>query len=194
MSKAETMVREIVDSLIEKSFPGLADSRIEIEPMSAKSDFFRARFRVLRVLFGYRPRIYLIEYNRKLGEAGYDPPRDGIEAILAHEMAHLQEYEGMNSLLCLVRIIPLHQVRTPHRHPHRPPRLRRWPEELPQLALRQHSPGFRPFKEEDLPQPRRDRRPRKDHRVPARPPGLLAPQGAFLTRANRILARRLLLT
>lgn len=86
---AET--RDVSRRVIEKSFPRLAGRTIEVKPFESPSTFFKTRFSVSRYLTFRGTRI-ILSVNPCVFKLGAPP--DGIEAIIAHELAHAEDYIG----------------------------------------------------------------------------------------------------
>lgn len=85
------MVREIRVS----SFPELSDVDIRVRPFTNDSDYFRARFSIVRFLFAKKMR-YFIQVNST--SAIMTAPDAGVRAIVAHELAHVTDYARGNRL------------------------------------------------------------------------------------------------
>jgi hypothetical protein len=86
-----------------KSFPELSNTDIRVRPFTNDSDYFRARFSILRFFFGMEMR-YFVQVNS--GTAILTAPEEGRRAIVAHELAHIAYYARANRvhLLVLLRL------------------------------------------------------------------------------------------
>ena len=98
---AET--RKIVEEIVADSYPELKKAQIKVKTFNSNADYFRSRFTFSRFLT-FRNLHYLILVNPKIYESG--APREGIRAIIAHELAHIAYYERHNcfELLGLVAL------------------------------------------------------------------------------------------
>jgi hypothetical protein len=77
-----------------KSFSDLQKVQIELRPAVMKASFFATD--VENVLHPWKDRVYVIEYHPKILEV---PPSSlAIEAVLAHELMHLQDYSQFSWL------------------------------------------------------------------------------------------------
>ena len=96
-------MRVMVDELIGASYPELRGVEIQFSIFQNNADFFRTRFGIPQFLFGRRMR-YLIRVNPKVCEL--QAPEAGIQAILAHELAHILYFKVGNRarLLGLARL------------------------------------------------------------------------------------------
>jgi hypothetical protein len=88
---AERLVREVRSS----SFPELLDKDIRVQQFTGSSDYFQARFSILRFLAVRRMR-YVIRVNK--AAALLAAPEGGKRAIIAHELAHVAYYANGNRL------------------------------------------------------------------------------------------------
>jgi hypothetical protein len=95
--------RVIVDEVIKASYPELAKTNIQVRAFNDDADYFRTIFSFNRFLLG-RKMQYVIRVNPRLFELA--APEAGIRAIIAHELAHVFDFQGKNrvKLLGLVRL------------------------------------------------------------------------------------------
>jgi hypothetical protein len=95
--------RIIIDEVIKASYPELAKINIEVNAFNDDADYFRTIFSFNRFLFG-RKMQYVIRVNPRLFELA--APEAGIRAIIAHELAHVFDFQGKKrvKLLGLVRL------------------------------------------------------------------------------------------
>ena len=86
------------------SYPELAGKDIRVRPLQSESDYLQARFDAARFLLGRRMR-YVILVNPGLNSQG--APEPGVNAIVAHELAHIAYYaKGRRvRLLGLIRLL-----------------------------------------------------------------------------------------
>ena len=100
LSATEDQVREIRDA----SFPELTRVDLQLREFHSQADYFRTRFSVPRFLFLLRMR-YFVEVNPAL--FGQQTPRDGVCAVLAHELSHVVSLAHGNRIrrLSLVRLV-----------------------------------------------------------------------------------------
>lgn len=103
-ASAVARVRKISARVIENSFPKLVGRSIEVRSFESNSTFFKTRFSVsryltfrgTRILLGVNPCVFSLA-----------APADGIEAIIAHELAHAENYFERNAFerLGLIRLL-----------------------------------------------------------------------------------------
>ncbi|MCI0665101.1 MAG: hypothetical protein L0220_28895 [Acidobacteria bacterium] len=93
----------LVEELIAASYPELCDAEIQIKLFQGNSDFFRTRFDIPQFLFGGKMR-YIISVNPRVFE--WQAPEAGVQAIVAHELAHILYFKQKNRLrhFSLVRL------------------------------------------------------------------------------------------
>jgi hypothetical protein len=93
-----------VRSVKDASFPELQNVNVGTGTFRSEADYFRTRFSMPRFLF-LRPMRYRVEVNPKLFSEG--APKDGVCAILAHELVHVTDLKRGNRLrrLGLVRLL-----------------------------------------------------------------------------------------
>jgi hypothetical protein len=107
LAPAHTNNREWTDRLVREitsdSFPFLLDKDIRVQEFESRSDYFQARFSMLRFLTGRRMH-YLIRVNS--ATALLAVPEEARRAIIAHELAHVTYYAGGNRirLVGLIRL------------------------------------------------------------------------------------------
>jgi hypothetical protein len=82
-------VQQLLDELVERSFPELAEGRIKLRTFKSESVYFRSRPTIGSFLFSKRL-TYLIDVNPRVFEL--EPPREAVVAILAHELSHSSHY------------------------------------------------------------------------------------------------------
>jgi hypothetical protein len=80
--------QRMVEEIVTRSFPHLAHADIRLSPFRSDSDYFRPSFGAARFLTGVRMR-YFILINRAWATQG--APSEGVQSILAHELAHLED-------------------------------------------------------------------------------------------------------
>lgn len=83
----------IVEEIVNDSFPELKKARIKVKTFNSNADYFRSRFSFTRFLT-FRKLHYLILVNPKIYKN--DAPKEGIRAIIAHELAHSAYYKRHN--------------------------------------------------------------------------------------------------
>ena len=93
----------LVSDVRANSFPELCNTDIRVRAFISDSDYFRARFSVLRFFVGRKMR-YFVEVNS--GTATVTAPEEARRAIVAHELAHVAYYAKQNRvhLLFLLRL------------------------------------------------------------------------------------------
>jgi hypothetical protein len=99
---AVNRTRAVVDQVAAASYPELKTSVIQVKPFRSRSDYFKSRFGLPQYLFsGMR---YLVYVNPRVFELR--APAAGVQAIIAHELAHVVYYKTRNRvrLLGLVRL------------------------------------------------------------------------------------------
>ena len=93
----------LVESVRAASFPQLKDAHIAIQPMSSDYIYFESRFTLPSLLFQRQLR-YQVLYNP--AALSRRAPPDGLRAILAHELAHI-DYFHRESRMGLVSLVLL---------------------------------------------------------------------------------------
>lgn len=88
---AVSEIRDISHRVIAESFPRLEGRTIEVKPFESPSTFFKTRFSISHYLTLRGTRI-ILSVNPCVFKLGAPP--DGIEAIIAHELAHAEDYIG----------------------------------------------------------------------------------------------------
>jgi hypothetical protein len=96
-------VETLVESVRHRSFPQLQNAKITIYDLHSDFDYLQARFTVSS--FFSRELSYMILFNPEAIRRGVPP--DGLRAIVAHELAHINYYESQSrmGLLSLVRLL-----------------------------------------------------------------------------------------
>jgi hypothetical protein len=86
------------------SFPQLKDVDIALEPMNSDYIYFESQFTLSSLLFS-RQLHYRLLYNPAV--FARQAPRDGLRAILAHELAHIDYFHRQSrmGLVSLVRLL-----------------------------------------------------------------------------------------
>ena len=88
-------LRDRLRSVQGRHYPELSGLTLELNAFYSDRDFFRSRISPWTVFSPSDRRRYLIEYNPKILN---DPPSDAaIDAILAHELAHIRDYARMSA-------------------------------------------------------------------------------------------------
>jgi hypothetical protein len=91
-SSCDRMI-ETVRRLIDTKFPRLAERKVRITEFTSDDTFLQAQPK--HVLRSGKNRVYEIQVNPRLFD---DPPSaSALEAILVHELSHLNDYTYMNS-------------------------------------------------------------------------------------------------
>jgi hypothetical protein len=88
-------VQQLVRDIRASSFPELSDVDVRVRSFTSDSDYFRARFSIVRFFFAKKMR-YFIEVNST--SAILTAPDAGVRAIVAHEFAHVTDYARGNRL------------------------------------------------------------------------------------------------
>ncbi|MBX3295789.1 MAG: hypothetical protein KF762_08760 [Acidobacteria bacterium] len=103
-SAAVARVSKISARVIESNFPKLVGRSIEFRSFESNSTFFKTRFSVSRYLTFRGTRI-LLSVNPCVFKL--EAPPDGVEAIIAHELAHAENYFERNAFerLGLIRLL-----------------------------------------------------------------------------------------
>ena len=101
-SDALNRTRALVDQIIAASYPDLKEADIRIKAFRSRSDYFKARFGFPQYFFT-RMR-YVVFVNPRALEL--QAPEAGVQAIIAHELAHVVYFKKRNRvrLLGLVRL------------------------------------------------------------------------------------------
>ena len=99
---AVNRTRMLIDKVIASSYPELEGSDIRVKGFRSRSDYFKARFGYPQYFFT-RMR-YLVFVNPRVFEM--QAPEEGVQAIIAHELAHLVYFKSRNRvrLVGLVRL------------------------------------------------------------------------------------------
>ena len=97
-------IAAVVTSVRQASFPQLADATIEFSPLNSSYIYFESRFTPSSFLFSRNLR-YVMMVNPE-AEARHIPD-DGLRAILAHELAHVDYFHRQSrmGLVGLVRLL-----------------------------------------------------------------------------------------
>ena len=91
--EAVEKTKRIVAEIVDKSFPELQRTKIEIKIFRSGSNFFKSQFSISRFLTFQKLR-YVIFVNPEVYRRA--APEDGIRSILAHELAHILYYKRKN--------------------------------------------------------------------------------------------------
>lgn len=96
----------VVEGVRSVSYPSLQDARIEVRGLRSDFDYFQTRFTVSSYFFSSSLR-YKILFNTEA--LNRQAPAEGLRAIIAHELAHIQYFRnrGRIRLLGLVRLLSL---------------------------------------------------------------------------------------
>jgi hypothetical protein len=99
-----TPLMPLVNSVRDSSFPQLKDAEISIRDLRNDYIFLEARFTMASYFFNRRLH-YTIFYNAEAARRHLPP--DGLRAIVAHEMAHIDFFENQSrmGLAGLVRLL-----------------------------------------------------------------------------------------
>ena len=97
-------VHQLVDSVRDASYPQLKDAEITMHDLRSNVVYFETRFTFSSYFFARRLR-YLMMFNREAMNRRI--PADGLRAIVAHELAHIDYFhrERRIGLLGLVRLL-----------------------------------------------------------------------------------------
>jgi hypothetical protein len=79
---------QLVSEIIARSFPTLIGIDIRVKPFQSDTDYFRTSFSATRFAAGVKMR-YFVLVNPASRTRG--APFEGIQAILAHELAHVED-------------------------------------------------------------------------------------------------------
>jgi hypothetical protein len=79
---------QLVRDIIGRSFPKLSGVEIRLKEFQSNSDYFRTSFSAIRFLTGRKMRYY-VRVNPDWRRQG--APVDGVQSILAHELAHIED-------------------------------------------------------------------------------------------------------
>ena len=91
----EFEIKKIVSCLIEHKFPELKKINLVYEKLDSPSVFLATELKRKTLLGPKEKRIYILQYNPLLEVL--NPSKKGLVAILAHELAHFQDYESLSS-------------------------------------------------------------------------------------------------
>jgi hypothetical protein len=96
-------VKLVIDDVRHTSFPQLAAADITVHDLTSDFDYLQARFTVSS--FFARRLQYMILFNQEAIRR--QVPADGLRAIVAHELAHINYYENQSrmGLLSLVGLL-----------------------------------------------------------------------------------------
>jgi hypothetical protein len=97
-------IEGLVNSVRRSSFPQLKDAQITVYDLHSDYVYLETRFTFSSYLFARRLR-YMISFNREALARGV--PADGLRAIVAHELAHIDYFqsESRMGLMGLVRLL-----------------------------------------------------------------------------------------
>ncbi len=96
-------IAPLMDSVRAASFPQLKDAEIALHPMRSDYIYFESRFTFPGFFFGRKLR-YMISFNPEA--IARKVPADGLRAIVAHELAHI-DYYNRQRRMGLVSLIQL---------------------------------------------------------------------------------------
>jgi hypothetical protein len=82
---------QLVSDIIARSFPNLIGIEIRVKRFQSNTDYFRTSFSATRFVTGVKMR-YFVLVNPEWRTRG--APIEGVEAILAHELAHVEDLAG----------------------------------------------------------------------------------------------------
>lgn len=88
MSVSASLLASLLASVLKSDFPNLAGRDLSLESAPLQGAFFQAWVEPKSVLLGARR--YVIYYDPRLLED--PPPKEALSAILAHELAHVEDY------------------------------------------------------------------------------------------------------
>src|SRR5262249_13965334 len=88
-----TSITQLVNSTRASSFPGLKDAEINVRDLTSDSIFLEAQFTMASYVFGGRLR-YVLSYNSEASRRHV--PAEGLRAIVAHELAHIEFFQGQS--------------------------------------------------------------------------------------------------
>lgn len=100
---ASKEIATLVESVRAASYPQLKDVEIALHPMRSDYIYFESRFTFPSFFFGRKLR-YMILFNPEA--IARQVPPDGLRAIVAHELAHI-DYFNRQSRMGLVSLIQL---------------------------------------------------------------------------------------
>ena len=94
----------LVERIRSASYPELTATQIELRPFQKASDFFRVRPRIPD-FFARKSLRYIMQVNPKVYEL--QAPESGVEAIIAHELGHVDYLKKRNRMkhLALIRLL-----------------------------------------------------------------------------------------
>ena len=79
---------QLVSEIIARSFPNLIGLDIRVKRFQSHTDYFRTSFSAPRFIAGVKMR-YVVWVNLEWRNRG--APVEGVQAILAHELAHVED-------------------------------------------------------------------------------------------------------
>ena len=96
-------IKALVESVSHSSFPQLQNAKITIYDLHSDFDYLQARFTVSS--YFSRELSYMILFNPEAIRRGVPP--EGLRAIVAHELAHINYFESQSrmGLLSLIRLL-----------------------------------------------------------------------------------------
>lgn len=95
-AKSESLahgLRQILEEVRSTQFPELRHHVIELRAFHSHAYFFKSGITLSSLLRHPSRRTYLVQYNARLSDGL--PPGEALAAILAHELAHIQDYTKM---------------------------------------------------------------------------------------------------
>ncbi|MGI9056352.1 MAG: hypothetical protein ACR2F2_11185 [Pyrinomonadaceae bacterium] len=90
---ANEKTRILLSQIVRKSYPELADEKINVKTFESEKTFFKARFSITRFLT-FRKLNYIIFVNPVIFKS--EISGEAVSAILAHELAHILYYDEKN--------------------------------------------------------------------------------------------------
>lgn len=102
--EAVDKTREIVNEVVNTSFPEMKKHTIQIKTLRSEATYFETRFSISRYL-AFRGIRIIMRVNPCVYDRG--APIDGVRAIIAHELGHADYYLRKNffELVSLVRLV-----------------------------------------------------------------------------------------
>jgi hypothetical protein len=101
--EAFSEIKALIENVRRSSFPQLQNAKITIYDLHSDFDYLQARFTVSS--YFSRELNYMILFNPEAFRRGVPP--EGLRAIVAHELAHINYYESQSrmGLLSLIRLL-----------------------------------------------------------------------------------------
>lgn len=92
-AEAADKTKKLISEFIDKSFPELSAVKIVVKTFESDSNYFNSRFSIGRFMTLRKMR-YLIYINPQ--DFNKNAPSEGVEAIVAHELAHVLYFRERN--------------------------------------------------------------------------------------------------